>query len=231
MVIGNGLLAKAFATFSSDNSVVIFASGVSDSTCSDEREYERETKLLEETIQRYSGAILVYFSTTGVKDPDLQNTRYVLHKKSMEEKILLGCKAYSILRVSNVVGVGGNKKNILNFLIEKIKNQEPFEVWLGSARNFVGINEVFLLVKSLIADGRFLNQTVDIVAPESIRIIDLVDYLGNLLGTKPQYSVINRGGQPAYDHEICNTLRRDYNINMDSKYQYELIRKHVLELK
>jgi nucleoside-diphosphate-sugar epimerase len=227
MIIGRGLVARAFAPFESDLSVVIFASGVSDSTCVDESAYAREVILLDETICRYPEATLVYFSTTGVKDPDLQATRYVQHKKFMEERILNVSPSFAIFRVSNIVGPGGNKQNILNYFIEKIRNGEFFDVWAASYRNFIGISEVYTLAKTLLADGRFLNRIVDLIAPESFRIIDLVEYLGSLLGIKPHFDTIARGGSPAYDFEISTTLIRDYKLDMGPNYQRELIKNFV----
>ncbi len=229
MLIGNGLIASAFKSFEADPSVVIFASGVSDSTCSDEAEYHREIILLNATIERYPQTTFVYFSTTGVKDPDLQATRYVQHKKSIEHRISELCHSYVILRTSNVVGAGGNRRNILNYFIEKIRNQEPFEVWSGSYRNFIGISEVFTLVSVLLKDKRFLNRIVDIIAPESFRVMDLVNYLGTLMKTAPAFRIIERGASPIYDHEICNILIKDYNLNIGPDYQKDLIRRFVAE--
>jgi len=51
MVIGNGSIAKVFKQeFENDDSVIIFASGVSNSNEKNLSEYQRETILLQNTL-------------------------------------------------------------------------------------------------------------------------------------------------------------------------------------
>jgi hypothetical protein len=45
MIIGNGMIANNLSKIDNDN-VLFFASGVSNSLCNDENEFEREIKLL-----------------------------------------------------------------------------------------------------------------------------------------------------------------------------------------
>ena len=49
MIIGNGQLAQAFKNLHIENSV-IFASGVANSNCIEEKEFEREKELLISTL-------------------------------------------------------------------------------------------------------------------------------------------------------------------------------------
>lgn len=50
MVIGNGMIAQRFASYKHNDDYVIFASGVSNSRMKDDVAYEREIKLLADTI-------------------------------------------------------------------------------------------------------------------------------------------------------------------------------------
>ena len=45
MVIGNGLVASAFSKYKNDDDVIIFASGVSNSSTNKKEEFEREINL------------------------------------------------------------------------------------------------------------------------------------------------------------------------------------------
>ncbi|MFN5841955.1 MAG: hypothetical protein ACK45G_01855, partial [Bacteroidota bacterium] len=67
MIVGSGLLANAFSSFRSVDDMVIFASGVSNSTSTDRNQYDREVELLRKYINRQ--AKLIYFSTVSVFDP------------------------------------------------------------------------------------------------------------------------------------------------------------------
>ena len=231
MVIGSGMIAQGFSYYENDPTVVIFAAGVSDSTCTIETEYTREIHLVEEVIKKYPDVTFVYFSTTAVKDPDLRETPYVKHKLFMGEKIAGECKNFLLLRVSNVVGPGGNEKNLLSYFVNKIRRGEKFEVWKNSYRNLIGVEELFLITKHLISDKSLLNQTIDIVAPQSIRVVDLVEHLGQLLRIKPVYDLVDRGASPEYDHEISNRIIQRHGLNMGKEYQNSLIKRYLREMK
>ncbi|MBU4132588.1 MAG: hypothetical protein KKF12_17365, partial [Proteobacteria bacterium] len=67
MIIGNGQLAKIFkedGCFFDD--VVIFASGVTNSDCRDDREFNREKELLEKTLVENNAKRFVYFSSCAL---------------------------------------------------------------------------------------------------------------------------------------------------------------------
>ena len=80
MVIGNGMLAKAFGAFKDNPEVVIFASGVSNSKETNNDSFKREEKLLNKVISENNNSIIVYFSTCSVYDDSVNETNYVLHK-------------------------------------------------------------------------------------------------------------------------------------------------------
>ena len=85
MVLGSGLLAKAFTNFNNDNSVIVFASGVSNSLQSEEGEYQREFTLLK--TFSFSSSLFIYFSTCSVFDHTLEKSPYILHKLKTEKFI------------------------------------------------------------------------------------------------------------------------------------------------
>ena len=62
MIVGNGLLATAFAPrFASDRALTVFASGVANSRETRQAEFERERDLLQHTLQ--AAPVMMYFST------------------------------------------------------------------------------------------------------------------------------------------------------------------------
>jgi hypothetical protein len=66
MVVGNGMLARKFANYINDDSVVIFASGVSNSLEIARSEFIREQLLLEKTILENVEKKIIYFSTCSM---------------------------------------------------------------------------------------------------------------------------------------------------------------------
>ena len=90
MIIGNGSIAKVLKD---REDIVFFASGVSNSSCIDEKEYERELNLLK-TVSTDNH--IVYFSNLGIY---YKKDRYTQHKINIEEYIRNNYKSYTIVRI------------------------------------------------------------------------------------------------------------------------------------
>lgn len=90
MIIGNGSIAKILED---RDDIVFFASGVSNSSCVDEKEYEREFNLLK-TVPTDNH--IVYFSNLGIY---YKQDRYTQHKIDIEEYIRNHYKSYTIVRI------------------------------------------------------------------------------------------------------------------------------------
>jgi hypothetical protein len=90
MIIGNGSIAKILED---REDIVFFASGVSNSSCTDEKEYKREFNLLK-TITTDNH--IVYFSNLGIY---YKEDRYTQHKQEVEEYIRDNYKSYTIVRI------------------------------------------------------------------------------------------------------------------------------------
>ncbi len=90
MIIGNGSIAKVL---NDKEDIVFFASGVSNSSCTDEKEYEREFNLLK-TVP--TNKHVVYFSNLGIY---YKQDRYTQHKRDIEEYIRNNYKSYTIVRI------------------------------------------------------------------------------------------------------------------------------------
>jgi hypothetical protein len=90
MIIGNGSIAKVLKD---REDIIFFASGVSNSSCTDEKEYEREFNLLK-TVPTENH--IVYFSNLGIY---YKKDRYTQHKIDIEEYIRNNYKSYTIVRI------------------------------------------------------------------------------------------------------------------------------------
>lgn len=90
MIVGKGSIARVLTD---RDDLVFFASGVSNSSCIDEKEYEREFNLLK-TIP--TDQHVVYFSNLGIY---YKKDRYTQHKIDVEEYIRNNYKTYTIVRI------------------------------------------------------------------------------------------------------------------------------------
>lgn len=112
MVIGNGSIAQVLPD---REDVIFFASGVSNSSCIDEKEYEREFNLLR-TVPLDSH--IVYFSGLGIY---YKNDRYTQHKREIENYIRDSFNTYTIVRIEVCEWVK-TPNTILNFFKTQLKN-------------------------------------------------------------------------------------------------------------
>ena len=96
MIVGNGLVASAFAAFAEDDDYVIFASGVSNSQEKDPAAYQREFDLLRSHLR--PDTCLVYFSTCSIADQSRSHSHYIQHKIKVEEYIANHASDYVIFR-------------------------------------------------------------------------------------------------------------------------------------
>jgi hypothetical protein len=118
VIIGHGDIAGVL-TDREDR--IYFASGVSNSQETDVLKYVREVNLMGK--QSFSGH-LVYFSSLSVFYSD---SRYARHKRNMERIVKEYFEPYTIIRMGNITW-GKNPHTLLNFLTNKIRNREPFEI-------------------------------------------------------------------------------------------------------
>lgn len=192
MIIGNGMLAKRFKKYKKNHNIIIFASGVSNSKEMNIKNYDREKNLLNDTISHNQDKLLVYFSTCSLEDKSQQDSKYIMHKKNMEELIQSKCKNYYIFRLPQVVGQT-KSPTLVNFLIYAIQNDIYFEVQKNATRNLIDVDDVFKISDKIITDNIFMNEIVNVASPFNIKVIDIVRILEKILGKKAKFEFVNKG--------------------------------------
>ena len=141
MIIGKGSIAKVLKD---RNDLLFFASGVSNSSCIDEKEYDREFNLLK-TISLDQH--IVYFSNLGIY---YKKDRYTQHKINIEEYIRNNFKSYTIVRIEVCEWVT-TSNTILN-VFKKQLSQGIEPIIQDTTRYILSLNE-FLYWIDLIQSG------------------------------------------------------------------------------
>jgi len=118
MIVGHGDIAGVLPD---KEDLLFFASGVSDSSCTDQREFGREHDLLAEQGEERR---VVYFSTLSIYEKD---TPYTDHKRDMEHWVREWFPKYCIIRIGNIAW-GKNPNTFINYIYAKIKAGEPYEI-------------------------------------------------------------------------------------------------------
>ncbi len=227
MVVGTGLLATIFEAYKTSNKVLIFASGVSNSKETDLLAFEREFKLLKETIAKYPTLKIVYFSTVSIADSSVNDSLYVQHKIALENYIKKTATMYLILRVSNVVGFKGNPNTIMNFLVSAVKHNTPVVIWANAERNIIDVEDVYDIVVSLL-NRHVTNTTINVAVRESVSVKLILNAIENYYDKTAEVKYINKGeALPIATFEITSELKDiELKYGIGKEYIYRLLEKY-----
>jgi nucleoside-diphosphate-sugar epimerase len=226
MIIGNGMLAKAFGAFENNSKILIFASGVSNSKETEEANYKREEQLLGKAISENEQATIVYFSSCSVYDDSVNKTSYILHKIKMEEQLKRHNKFY-IFRLPQVVGET-QSPTLVRTLFQAISEGKEIAVNKNSTRNLIAIADVFEIASYIINNNIYINEITNIATPYNEPVLDIVLMMAEISERRLKYKLLDIGSS--------------YNINLDKmkktsvfsdifhkKYLHDLLSKYFNE--
>jgi nucleoside-diphosphate-sugar epimerase len=227
MIVGNGLIAKAFhENYANRDDVLIFASGVSNSSNTDPNEFFRERVLLESFLSERKK--IIYFSTCSIEDSSLENSPYISHKLEMEG-LVKAANDYLIFRLPQVAGKTENPNTLLNFLYHKIKNQELFKIYGKASRNIVDVDDIESIVNYIINENLLKNKIINIASPIHSPPIDLVHYFERILMKKAVIEFINCGTNYIIDSELSLKYADRVGIRFDKNYIFLTLSKYYAE--
>jgi nucleoside-diphosphate-sugar epimerase len=191
MIVGSGLLARAFDSFKDDDRVLVFASGVSNSSTATEADYAREGNLL--LAQIGTQARLTYFSTCSLFDPELKDSGYIRHKRRMEELIRTQFKNHTILRLPNVVGHTPNPHTLCNYIRDRILAGETINVHVKACRYLMGVDRVSASCIPLLTDAFSRGKTLNVCYDQPVSVPDLVAVMEHILNKKAVIREVDSG--------------------------------------
>ena len=229
MIIGNGLLAQAFAPgFAARQDVIIFASGVSNSRETDAAAFARERTMLEQALSQAAAQdqLLVYFSSCSIADPELTQAPYVLHKHAQEKLIAERAPRMAIFRLPQVVGRTPNPHTLTNYLHQTIASGKRFQVWQRARRNLIDVDDVAQIGQRLIERGDIINRAVNIACPYSVAVPDLVGVFETVMDRQAHYDLVDSGGSYHIDVDPAMSAAAEAGVVMDQNYVIQLIRKY-----
>ncbi|MCA6066828.1 hypothetical protein JI747_006545 [Chryseobacterium sp. RG1] len=222
MIIGNGLIAKSLQHIDSDE-VLFFASGVSNSLETEDSEFQREFTLLQNALTSYPHLRFFYFSTLSILDQSKKESRYVHHKKAMEEYITNYSNNYLIIRIGNLIGKGGNPNTLFNFFKNKILQNDSFEIHTEARRLILGIEDL----SSFIAEIKNYkqNKVLNFSYPYYYKPKEIVSALETEIGKKSSHKEINDGD--FYTVEFCEEATDYFKEKEPNDYLKELVKKYL----
>lgn len=222
MIVGNGQLAKVFQGADLKENVCIFASGVSNSSCTDEKQFEREKNLLIDTLKNNSDKKFVYFSSCALSAIEYPKNDYYKHKANMEDIIKEHSNNYYIFRVPQLFGDLILHKTLINFIYKAIEHNHKFNIYDEAYRYVIEINDVQKLVENYLDNDGCVR--VDLANPYRYKVLDIVKIFEKLLGKKAHYEVIQKEDKYTLDLTSLEDFVKEKRIDIDFGEEY-LIKK------
>ncbi|WP_326981879.1 NAD-dependent epimerase/dehydratase family protein [Chryseobacterium sp. MYb264] len=222
MIIGNGVLARALQQID-DDSLLLFASGVSNSLETREEEFTRELTLLQATIRKYPEKKLVYFSTSSVHDSSKQTTPYVLHKLNMENFILKNHPNFVIFRVGNAIGSGGNPNTLLNFLSNQIKMNKQFPLYSKARRPLIDVDDIAGIVQRY--RDQFHNEITNISYPYQYSLKEIISAIEKQLNLTAIYEEVPKGD--SYHITFTRDIEHYFKEKEPGEYLQHIVSKYI----
>ena len=224
MIIGNGLIASAFkeSQLNHDN-YIIFASGVSNSLETDANEFNREYNLLKSTIEKFPNKKLIYF--TSVLSQTLSN-EYYLHKNKMEKTIKAHCDNYIIYAIPQLIGLKGNKNNLIQTLKSNIIYNKEILIYNGINRAILDVEDLVEFVSYSI--DKVCNEKINISYIEKISVLEITKIISSILNKNPSIKVVEGKGENWYLENSTITIEWILFNDIKAKgYTKKILRKYI----
>lgn len=225
MVVGNGMIAQTFSQFGNDSRTLIFASGVSNSLETDRAPFERERALLQDTRRRHPDQLFVYFGTCSVSDPDRVTTPYVRHKIEMENLVERLGGSWLILRLPLGIGPAHPSRTLAQFLYERISREENFDVWSGTVRYPLDVDDARRIAVRIIGDPRLRNRRIN-VALRAFPIADFVRAMEAVVGKPARCTFVPKGTPYRLECPETASIAAELGIDADERYLDRVLRKY-----
>lgn len=217
MVVGNGLIASSFLDYKDDDRYLIFASGVSSSSNILEKEFLKEKDL----ISRYYGtkSKFIYFSSTLID----KESAYFRHKREMEKIVSENMESYIIFRLPNIIGFGGNSRNIFNFFKESIENGKSLEI-IKSTRSLVDVEDLKKICEYCLSER---NCTLTLSTIERMSVFEMANMIADEIGIPANINLTNE--EEIIDIENSFLIEEAIStIGIDKKgYTKKIIKKYI----
>jgi nucleoside-diphosphate-sugar epimerase len=225
MVIGNGMLAKAFSHYQNSKGVLIFASGVANSSETNIDQFRREEEKILNAIRDHKDKFLVYFSTCSIEDKDAFQSPYVLHKLKIEKLITNMHAKFLIVRLPQVVGKSTNRTTLVNYLYDNIVHGTHFTLWKNAVRYLIDVDDVVKIVSFIIDNKLFCNKILNVAALR-YSVLDIVRCLEKMTDKHAHCALVDKGAPFEIDISEITSILRELNIHFDEYYLENILKKY-----
>ena len=227
MIFGSGLLARAFGPqFANSATSCVYAAGVSNSNCSDQREFDREQDRLMVAIGQHRLAeLFLYFGTCSANGLLASTSPYVQHKIKME-KIVEEHPRYLILRLPQTVGKTENPHTLLNYIFARIIRSERFQVWKNARRNIIDVDDVVRIAIGLALEEGVRRECINVANFSDNAMVEIVELMAKVVGKNAIYDCVGKGDAYPIDTRRIREVSPRCGVIFGPKYLELVLRKY-----
>jgi nucleoside-diphosphate-sugar epimerase len=225
MIIGSGLLARAFAhLFAGSRDCCVYAAGVSNSNCSDQREFDRERDRLMIAMEEHRSVdLFLYFGTCSANGSFV--SPYVQHKIEME-KIVAEHPRYLILRLPQTAGKTENPHTLLNYIFTRIIRSERFQIWRNARRNIIDVEDVVRIAAGLALKEDARRECINVANFLDHSMGDVVAIMEKVVGKRAIFDSLDKGDTYPIDTQRIYTVAQSCGVVFGPEYLEPVIRKY-----
>jgi len=227
-VIGSGLIGSSFKQYLTNfelSDITVLASGVSSSLTNCSEEFSREHKLINECLEKRTGKeLIIYISSCSAFNKSITNSPYVQHKKHMEN-LVQSVSKFLILRLPQVIGRGGNRKTLCNWLHESILLNRPIPVFRNAVRNIIDVEDVCESLVRYLKRGEKFNEIISIANINNNTIEELIYCFEIVLSKKAIKIDVEMASSDLY--RILNNIIESEEIKFKNRFNSEYLIKII----
>lgn len=225
MIVGKGLIGEAFESSGIDFSdYIIFASGVSNSEDTDDKNYKREEDLIIKTIKENRGLKIIYFSCVLA---GVTNNKYYNSKLKIEEIIKRNSSNYIIFRVPQIIGKKGNPNNLLNYLKNSIINEKEISIYNNIERSLVDVDDLIKIVNY--CKDKVNCETLNFSSINKINVFTLCNLISKFISKIPVIKIVENHDFNNWEIKNSDLITEaiiNSNINV-SEYNDNILKKYL----
>jgi nucleoside-diphosphate-sugar epimerase len=227
MIIGNGQIAQALRSFDRDD-ICFFASGVSDSGCTDTAQFDREKRLLDHAFKEFAGLRFVYFSSAALSAGEYPINQYYQHKIEVEKMLGDNSSAALILRIPQLLGPLRRHPTIINHFFYSIMLNKEIYACRQAYRYIIDVKDVCTLVLSLL-NSSIQGGIFNLANPHRYSIPAIIRSFEDILGVHANCIWLDK--HDGYDLDLAPMLKHislcNLSVPFSEEYLYLRLRDRV----
>jgi len=142
----------------------------------------------------------------------------------MENLIIKNSNNFIIIRLPQIISNSGNQNNLINFLVNSIRNNHSLEIQKDVCRALIDVDDLKKVTLEVIKN--FNNNILNFSKIENITVVNLCEMIFKILDSKvkivevpPKFNTPNLNNSPEIDNILEHLIdKKNYTNKILKKY-------------